>query len=164
MNSIPPSTPAKQRDILFLLIQNPTTLYAYWRLSSRKERLIKEHFGDDWRALRPTLRLYDITGLSFDGSASGPVRQYSVDTAYSCYLQELEPAKSYAADLGIWNKRDQFLPLLRSNTVYTPRTSSGSLVSDIPLSTTSSLQIVLPIEYEQFSAYTLYPKVKKEEN
>lgn len=123
--------------------------------------MIREHYGDEWQALQPTLRLYDITGLCFDGSACNKVRQYAVGSSYSCYLQELEPAKAYVADLGIWNKQGQFLPLLRSNTVYTPRTDSGCLDSTTSIAVSSSLMVVLPIAYEQFSAYTLYPKVTR---
>jgi hypothetical protein len=145
-----------RNDTLCLLVQNPTTLYAYWELSERKRSLVDQHYNADWRELQPTLRLYDVTGLSFDGSASGAVRQYKLEGYDSCYLGELEADRAYVADLGIWNRYEQFIPLLRSNTVHTPSTCARKLEADIPASKETSILIILPVEYPQFSAYSLY--------
>jgi hypothetical protein len=145
-----------RNDTLCLLIQNPTTLYAYWELSERKRSLVDQHYSADWRELQPTLRLYDVTGLSFDGSASGTIRQYSVEGCDSCYLGELEANRAYVADLGIWNRYEQFIPLLRSNTVHTPSICAHKLEADIPASEETPILVILPVEYPQFSAYSLY--------
>jgi hypothetical protein len=149
-----------RNDTLCLLVRNPTTLYAYWELSERKRSLVDQHYNADWRELQPTLRLYDVTGLSFDGSASGTIRQYRLEGRDSCYVGELEADRAYVADLGIWNRYGQFIPLLRSNTVHTPSICARKLEADIPASKDTSILIILPVEYPLFSAYSLYAASK----
>lgn len=151
------------RDTLHLLVQSPFVLFAYWQLSSRKAAMIHEHFGKDWLALQPGLRIYDVTGLSFDGSAANEAWELPLPQGESCFLQGFRPSRHYAADLGIMNGHGQFLPLLRSNTVMTPagakETASapslpeGNALSAAPLAFT----LIKPFSYDQFSAYSVYP-------
>ena len=139
-------------------MRNPFTLFAYWHLSERKRSLIRLHFGEDWRNLGLSLRLYEITGLSFDGSVARDMRELPLGDADFCYLQDLRPGRVYVADLGVSPAGHMFLPLLRSNAVHTPGAedrleemcSSARLLRE-PATT------LLPLTYEQFSAYTLYP-------
>jgi hypothetical protein len=152
---------SRDRDTLFILVQNPTSVHVYWQLSDRKKRLLAEHYGEEWPQLRPSLRIYDITGLFFDGSEAAALRQYEVGLLTSCYVQGLEPGRSYVADYGIWNSSEQFLPLIRSNSVSMPRNCSGIMESNSFDSPNCSLTLLLPSEYDRFSAYTLYPKEKK---
>ncbi|MEW9699835.1 DUF4912 domain-containing protein [Paenibacillus sp. SI8] len=151
------------RDTLHLLVQSPSTLFVYWHLSSRKCAMIQEHFGSDWQSLKPALRLYDTTGIPFDGSAAGGVSEIPLPKGESCFLSGFRPERAYIADLGIQNEHGQFLPLLRSNRVETPRSdySIERLAHDanqnqhpeqIPL----TFKLLLPESYEHFSAYSVY--------
>lgn len=143
-------------DSLVLLVQNPTSLYAYWRLSDRKQSLVAEHFGKSWDRLNPALRLYETGDSFFDGSKAQSVRQYNVDVIESCYLQELEPGRTYAADLGVRNTLGQFIPLIRSNMVQTPGDMEGVNNPKACYLNNTPLKILLPNEYDRFSAYTVY--------
>ncbi|MBD0379866.1 DUF4912 domain-containing protein [Paenibacillus sp. WST5] len=174
MRQIP--TPAhlldrSDRDTLHLLVQSPTVLFIYWQLSVRKRAMVQEHFGADWQALQPTLRIYDITGLSFDGSSANEVSELALPQGESCFLRGFHPGKSYIADLGIVGGDGYFLPILRSNSVESPLIES---VAVNPLSQESSANhratpspfpisftVVKPIQYEQFSAYSVYPHPQK---
>jgi hypothetical protein len=146
-------------------------LVVQWHLSPAKIDLIHEHYGTDWQFMRPFLRLYDITGLSFDGGQARELRQISVKGLSSCHIQGLKPGRTYIADLGIWNRQDQFLPLIRSNRITIP---SAMCMDDNPFSQeVISSQSILPIrrlfphDYDHFSTYTVYTPVfrsKKQQN
>ncbi|UJF34391.1 DUF4912 domain-containing protein [Paenibacillus hexagrammi] len=152
-------------DTLQLLIQTPYTLFAYWSVTDRKTRMIEEHFGMDWHSLQPSLRIYDITGMAFDGSQAHALWQLPLPESHSCFMDGFEPGRSYIADLGIVNLDEQFLPLLRSNCVNMPETLEA------PKTTVAAedrkqrrlalvshqVSLILPQDYERFSAYSVYP-------
>jgi hypothetical protein len=157
------------RDTLHLLVQSPYVLFVYWQLSERKRAMVQEHFGVDWQSLQPTLRIYDITGLSFDGSEAREVSELSLPQGESCFLSEFHPGRVYIADLGIVNELSQFLPLLRSNTVETPLadiTVHPQTNVLFPLKNKDQLRpnklyplsfkMLKPESYEHFSAYSVY--------
>lgn len=148
-----------ERNTFHLLLQNAAALFAYWHLDARKIALIHEHFGCDWTELGPSIRLYDITGLPFDGSKSNEILQVSVKEQTSCYIHGLKQGRVYIADFGIWNKEKQFLPLLRSNCISTPwdENSKTSVDNFISLDDAHLGSMLLPSDYNQFSAYTIYP-------
>jgi hypothetical protein len=154
-----------------LQLRDTNALFAQWQLSPAKINLIHEHYGTDWQYMRPFLRLYDITGLSFDGGQARELRQISVKSLSSCLIQGLKLGRTYIADLGIWNRQDHFLPLIRSNRITIP--SAISIYDDLSSQEVSSCQPIfsggrlLPHNYDHFSAYTVYTPVfrsKKQQN
>lgn len=153
-----PSFDRTKRDTLHLLVQSPTSLLAYWQLSDRKNAMVLEHFSAEWRTLRPTLRLYDITGIAFfDGSKAKSLHDFPLPEGESCFLSGLQQGLCYIADLGIWNKQDQFIPLLRSNSVSTLHAEGLDDESGgDTLANAYSYTLIKPCEYGQFSAYTVY--------
>jgi hypothetical protein len=164
IHNFPPPHPHTERDTLHLLWRNSTVLFAYWELSARKRAMVAEHFGTDWKQLDPALRLYDITEMSFDGSTAHHFSQLSIGDSSSCYIHNLKPGRCYIADLGIINREQQFIPLLRSNSLDIPQADWSSTVKDLPTTVTLSTfahsegptSLLLPHEYDRFSAYTLY--------
>ncbi|MFD0697920.1 DUF4912 domain-containing protein [Paenibacillus sp. GCM10027628] len=147
------------RDTLHLLVQSPTVLFMYWQLSARKSAMIQEHFGAHWQTLQPSLRIYDITGLSFDGSSACEVSELPLPQGESCFLSGFRPGTRYIADLGIVSGHGQFVPLLRSNTIETPPISHAtySEPQTTPSTYPVSFTVIKPLQYEQFSAYSVYP-------
>jgi hypothetical protein len=146
-----------------LQLREPNALFAEWQLSPAKIDLIHEHYGTDWQYMRPFLRLYDITGLSFDGGQARELRQISVKGLSSCYIQGLKLGRTYISDLGIWNRQDQFLPLIRSNriTIHSAMGMDEDLFSQEVYSIQSIFPSgrLLPHDYDHFSAYTVYTPV-----
>lgn len=126
--------------------------------------MVAEHFGADWKQLDPALRLYDMTEMSFDGSTAHHFGQLSIGDSSSCYIHNLKPGRCYIADLGIINRERQFIPLLRSNSLDIPQAdwnpTSTNLSAPATLSTFTQSEgpasLLLPHEYDHFSAYTLY--------
>lgn len=153
------------RDTLHLLVQSPTVLFAYWQLSTRKRRMVQEHFDADWQTLLPALRFYDVTEQPFNTHPMNQVSELPLPHGDSCFLSGFQPGHSYYADLGIVNNQGQFLPLLRSNTIQTPLIDknhdypSHSMASDQLAAyrpTAVFFQPLTPEAYEHFSAYSVY--------
>lgn len=153
------------RDTLHLLVQSGAVLFAYWQLSTRKERMVQEHFDADWRTLQPTLRFYDVTEQHFNTHPINRVSELPLPQAESCFLCGFQSGQSYYADLGIVNDQGQFLPLLRSNTIQIPPIDTNHECSSHPAAsnqlitywpTAVSFQPMTPETYEHFSAYSVY--------
>jgi hypothetical protein len=149
---------------LYILLQNAATVFAYWHLSAGKIALIEEHYSTHWEELRPTLRLYDITGLSFDGTRAYAVRQLPVQEQSCCYIEGVKQGRTFAADLGIWNQDEQFIPLIRSNEITTPCMESLDVsISSVDNYDSTFNQLLEapmpPYGYDQFSAYTVYSPI-----
>jgi hypothetical protein len=143
------------------MLQNAATIFAYWHLSAGKIALTQEHFGRHWEELRPTLRLNDISGSSSDGIRAYAFRQIPVQEQSCCYIEGLKQGRTYAADLGIWNQQDQFIPLIRSNEITIPYMEGLDVcISSVDNCDSSSNQLLEatmpPYGYDQFSAYTVY--------
>ena len=103
-------------NALSLMVQSPTVLYAYWELSHGLKNMLS---GKKKVQIR----------LNIEGDG---VRQtYDIDLSEkSYYFNGVHPGLSYNCELGTVDEYDMFLPLLRSNTVNTPRVtpSHGSIL------------------------------------
>jgi len=118
--------------------------------------MVQEHFAVDWSALQPTLRIYDINGLSFDGSSANQVSELPLPQGDSCFLSGFRPGTSYVADLGVKGDHGHFMPLLRSNTVQTPLADALHAQPFAPVPHPVVFRMIKPIHYDQFSAYSVY--------
>lgn len=109
-------------DALHLMVRDAHTLFIYWEVSHRKRWLVSQHFQCDWDAMPKVLRLYDVTCTEFHGNNAHS--QFDVrltPEATSWYVHQLKPNTTYLADYGTYSIEQQFIPLLRSNPVHTPR-------------------------------------------
>ncbi|MFC4078320.1 DUF4912 domain-containing protein [Salinithrix halophila] len=164
-------------DRLTLLVKNPWTLWAYWRVGDLRRRMTCEHFESDWAHLPFSLRLCNVTDLSYDGEYAHSCRVENVgpfDDRW--YINGLEPGRLYLAEFGTWTIEGRFFALLRSNTVEAPptrerRTSpliafgerSDSSRKEVAKSAhPSSVPLAIKEPWaEQFSGYTLVPEDKE---
>ena len=109
-------------DLLHLLIRDAHTLYVYWELSSRRRRLVSEHFECDWGAMPKVLRVYDVTYRDFNGqNANGWFDIETTPEADNWYVHGVRANTTYLVDYGTYTLERQFIPLLRSNAAATPR-------------------------------------------
>lgn len=102
-------------NALSLMVQSPTVLYAYWELSHGLKNTLS---GKKKVQIR----------LNIEGDGVGQI--YDIDLSEkSYYFNDVLPGLSYNCELGTVDDYDIFLPLLRSNTVNTPRVtpSHGSI-------------------------------------
>jgi hypothetical protein len=111
-----------EKDILQLMVRDATSLYVYWEVSNRKRWLVAQHFQCDWGFMPRVLRVYDVSCIYFNGYNANAY--WDIETtaeASNWYIFGLTPGATFVVDLGIYNITRQFIPLIRSNAVSTPR-------------------------------------------
>ncbi|MCZ8523827.1 MULTISPECIES: DUF4912 domain-containing protein [Paenibacillus] len=148
-------------DRIQLLTQGPHTLFTYWEVSNRKRWLCSQHFQSDYGALATSLRIYDVTAVYFNGHNAHGFRQIeTMPGASSWYIHEVEAGTVYIADFGISTPEGQFIPLLRSNAVMTPRDRPAGWGAPL-VSTVEEVRepgrvhgLLRPHDFENFNAYS----------
>lgn len=95
-----------QENALFLLVQSPRVLYAYWELSPGLKNTLSEK-------KRIQIRL-NIEG-------AGTSQFCDIDLLQkSRYFENIQPGLLYNCEIGILNRENEFFSLLRSNSVAVP--------------------------------------------
>lgn len=107
--------PDYNENALFLLVQSPKVLYAYWELSP---------------GLKDALALNEEKKAQIRLNIDGCGPYYTCEIGLSIrsyYFSDVEPGLSYNCEIGIFHSDDDFYPLLRSNSVTAPhdRPSDG---------------------------------------
>ncbi|NLI11858.1 DUF4912 domain-containing protein [Pelotomaculum propionicicum] len=124
--------PEYQENALFLMVQSPRVLYAYWELSPG----LKNTFSEKKRI---QIRL-NIEG-------KGICQICDIDLLKkSYYFENIQPGLTYNCEIGTLNNRNEFFPLLRSNPATAPNEQSpldtqikeGGYLSSTPDSLKSS--------------------------
>lgn len=112
-------------DRMVLLARDPHWLFAYWEITATKQDEFTNNYGPEaWSATHPVLRVYDITGIDFNGkNALGYTDIHISESTDNWYVQVGKPDRSFCVDLGRMFPDGRFITLLRSNTVTTPRAS-----------------------------------------
>ncbi|MCG7409887.1 DUF4912 domain-containing protein [Paenibacillus sp. ACRRX] len=161
--------PRYDTQIIHLMIQSPTVLYAYWEISERRRRMIAAHYGKHWDGLCKVARLL----RSFTTSQTGAVESYTdvyVHDTDRWYFRHLEPNVVYQLEYGLLTEDHLFVSLLRSPAIRTPRSEpvlyESSNAADkndeghqhkSPAHGTSLSSYDHASPFKQFSTYSLYP-------
>ncbi|MHB9094884.1 MAG: DUF4912 domain-containing protein, partial [Eubacteriales bacterium] len=129
--------PTKYNDnYIVLLVRDPHCIFGYWELSDEQMNLVAKEFQCQWGKVPLILRVYDLTGLNFDGENSHSHFDIAIHAlANNYYVKEVNANRSYCVDLGVITSEGRFVTLLRSNVVLTPRDSladgSGIVMADL---------------------------------
>jgi uncharacterized protein len=111
-----------------ILSRDPFVAYAYWEATPARIEREKAWFGWDSKLC---LRIYDITGVQFDGrNAIGYFDQELVDRVGNWYFDFGRPAHSFCADIGLLSPRGQFLTIARSNFITMPRDGVSDVIDE----------------------------------
>ncbi|GFZ98158.1 hypothetical protein GCM10008018_50460 [Paenibacillus marchantiophytorum] len=114
------------KDLLHLMVVNANSLYVYWEISDRRRWLLSQHFECDYGVMPKVLRLYDVTHQYFDGNnAHASWDVVTTPEAANWYFHQLAANRTYLVDIGTYTWEHDFIPLLRSNCVATPRDSEA---------------------------------------
>jgi len=119
-------------DRLVLLARDPNWLYAYWEISATKQvEFITKYGPEAWSSTRPVLRVYDITGVDFDGKNALSYMDIRLsEEADSWYIEVGRPDHTFCVELGRMFNDGRFVALLRSNVVNTPRASISDRIDE----------------------------------
>ena len=100
-------------DIIRALLQNPHSIYVYWEISQQSlDHLMASLRPDERSEFRVTLRLIEHKEgreVFFDVARQGN------------YWMSVYPEREYVFELGLRRAAREFIPLVRSNRVHTPR-------------------------------------------
>lgn len=115
-------------DRIVLMARDPFVVHAYWE--ALPERLEREKAWFGWDS-KLCLRIYDITGVKFDGrNALGYFDQEVFERSGNWYFDLGRPSHSFCADLGLLSPTGRFLTLARSNFVTTPRDGVSDVIDE----------------------------------
>lgn len=121
-------------DYLILLMRDPNCLYAYWELSSETQSLVNSRFSSEREEYQYILRVYDLTGLEFNMSgchSSFDIKLQPMTDNY--FINKIDSNRSYCVELGCYERGDDFIGIMRSNVINTPRNCVAN-TSDPPSS------------------------------
>lgn len=118
-----PEPPLKYgRDRMILMARDPNWIYAYWEISATTQKNLRQELGKAVDDSRRVLRLYDVTGVDFNGANANSYVDIPIDKhADNWHLEVGRPNRSFCVDLGCILSGGRFVTVLRSNTVATPR-------------------------------------------
>lgn len=112
-------------DRMVLMARDPHWLFAYWEITATKQDEFEKSFGiSAWAHTQPVLRVYDVTGVDFNGNnANRYIDIRLADQVDSWHIPVEEPDRTFCVDMGRMFPDGRFITLLRSNIVTTPRAS-----------------------------------------
>lgn len=154
-----------QKDILEALVRDAHSIYVYWEVSDRKRWLVSQHFRCEWGVMPKILRVYDVTCVFFNGSnANSFVDIRTTPEATNWYIHHLNANATYLIDFGTYTIEGQFVPLMRSRAIVTPRNYPAvmgePLVSVVPevYDGKNVRQRIMPRFHENFRIYEEFAK------
>ena len=111
-----------------LMARDPYVAYAYWEATPSRIDREKAWFG--WNS-RLCVRIYDVTGVQFDGrNALGYYDQEVSERIGNWYFDLGRPTHAFCADLGLLSPDGKFLTLARSNYITMPRDGASDVVDE----------------------------------
>jgi hypothetical protein len=115
-------------DRVAALPRDPYWVFAYWEISDgRRAAVRREHGPRVWEKSRLVLRVYDVTGLLFDGTNAHRSWDIGVGGASTWYVNVGAPDHEWCLDLGLVLPDGRFVVLARSNVVRTPADGFSAL-------------------------------------
>jgi hypothetical protein len=111
-----------------LMARDPYVAHAYWEATPSRIDREKAWFG--WNS-RLCVRIYDVTGVRFDGrNALGYYDQEVYERIGNWYFDLGRPTHSFCADLGLLSPEGKFLTLARSNYITMPRDGASDVIDE----------------------------------
>lgn len=117
-----------REDRIVLIVRDPFVVHAYWEVTPERIKREKGWFG--WES-KLCIRIFDITGVQFDGkNAIGYFDQEVVERTGNWYLDLGRPGHSFCADLGLLSPDGRFLSLVRSNYITIPQDGVSDVLDE----------------------------------
>ncbi|MGI1805210.1 DUF4912 domain-containing protein [Exiguobacterium sp. TDN 0502] len=109
-------------DILHAIVQSPTALYVYWELSELSKQLLETHYHTAFDSFRKELRIIDVTLVDYEQGQANRTYQFELpEMTNAWFVRPVTPNTTYIIEWGIQTIDGDFVPVLRSKPVETPR-------------------------------------------
>lgn len=106
---------------IIVQVRDPYWIYAYWEITHEKLNLMRQEFGNALDNAKRILRVYDITGVVFNGNNANKFFDIEAnDYASNWYINVGNPGRTYCVDIGLFLRDGRFIIIARSNIVATP--------------------------------------------
>jgi uncharacterized protein len=143
----------------------PRKVIVYWEASKVPVKVITSFYDRPFEELVHIVRIYDVTDIIFTGNNAH--HYYDITVPYNqgyWFIKGLTANRSYVAELGVKFNKNEFFPVLRSNSVQTP--TMGNLNgSEIYTNLVNFQQIdnISPKWIDYVSTYSYYGESKNTE-
>jgi uncharacterized protein len=109
------------RTRVTLIARDPHSVYAYWEITPAALGDAKAKLGASFRKASRAMRMFDVTGIDFNGTNAHSQFDVDVDAkAHNRYIVLPSDNVTVCAELGLRTRQGAFYPLARSNPVSTP--------------------------------------------
>jgi hypothetical protein len=118
-------------DRIVLLVRDPYWVHVYWDISRQTLIRAKAALRDQWYDAKSILRIYDVTGVDFDGKNANSSFDIGITGgATNWYVNTAVPNRTYCVDIGLLSDSGDFILLARSNKATTPRDAPSDVVDE----------------------------------
>ncbi|WP_214824365.1 DUF4912 domain-containing protein [Exiguobacterium algae] len=110
------------RDFMHAVVQSPNAVYVCWEVSDLVKETLELQFMRPWEELPKAFRILDVTLLDYMSGHSN--RSYTFDLpemTNSWFVRPLDPNTTYVFEFGIRTMEGEFLPIVASSPLDTPR-------------------------------------------
>lgn len=119
------------RNRIALLARDPEWLFSYWEIVAEKLEEARKYFGPEWEATRTILRVYDISGIDFNGANARSFFDIELKgNATNWYIHAGKPNADFIVDIARVSPSGKFFVLARSNKVRTPRSRPSDVIDE----------------------------------
>jgi hypothetical protein len=116
---------------IILLVRDPYWIHVYWEISRDALLNAKRLLKGEWERATSILRVYDITGVDFDGAnANSHVDTEIGGGADNWYVNTGVPNRTYCVEIGLLSASGRFVMLARSNKATTPRDAPSDVTDE----------------------------------
>lgn len=138
-----PGLPSNYGDTKAVMLpRDPIWIYVYWEINRDTVEQIQSKYGQNFDPSGLTIRVYDVTGIDFDGANANKFFDISVNpNAMSWYINVGEFNRSWCVDVGYILKNGKFITVARTDSMAMPRHG----VSDV----TDEQWALLQLEFEK---------------
>ncbi|MFQ5431449.1 MAG: DUF4912 domain-containing protein [Nitrospinota bacterium] len=111
-------------DRVTLLVRDPHWIFSYWDMNDDTPGRVAHSHGIDAGHCDTALRVYDVTGLDFDGTNGQICFDLGVGgMTGSYYINVPSDGRSYCVEIGLKDGQGSFYVMARSNVITVPRAS-----------------------------------------
>lgn len=124
-----------------LMVRDPHWAYVYWEINSGKIAEAKRKLSSAFDESRLILRIYDITGIDFDGKNAHSFFDLDIPNVLGNWYVPLgRPNRTFCIDIGYKETGGGLLVLSRSNKVTSPRDTFSEVLDEEWMSTEDDYQ------------------------
>ncbi|MCC5893165.1 DUF4912 domain-containing protein [Exiguobacterium sp.] len=109
-------------DMMHAVVQSPNAVYVFWEVSDDVKETLAMQFMRPWEDLPKAFRILDVTLLDYTSGHAN--RSYSFELpemTNSWFVRPLDPNTTYVFEFGIRTMEGEFLPIVASMPLDTPR-------------------------------------------